>query len=211
LRNVAEELAAAVAQGLGMPLPDPLPRALQRVPRPEVETSGALSLMARPGEGGIATRRIAVILEDGFDEASIAAHSSLLAQEAVPRFVGPRLGTFTSSRGIAVEAEISLETGPAVIYDAVVLPSGGAAGKLAGNGSAVEFVKDMYRHCKAILALGDAQAILDKAGVPAALPDGSADFGLIRTEAGDANAINGFVAAIAGHRTFQRETDPPLV
>ena len=58
LRNVAEELAAEVAQGLGMPLPEALPRAVQRVPRPEVNMSGALALMARPGDGSIATRRM---------------------------------------------------------------------------------------------------------------------------------------------------------
>ena len=75
----------------------------------------------------------------------------------------------------------------------------------------MEFVKDMYRHCKAILALGDAQAILDKAGVPAALPDGGADAGLIRTDAGNASAVNAFIAAIAAHRVYVRETDPPVV
>jgi catalase len=211
LRNVAEELAARVAEGLGMPLPEPLPRALQRVPRPEVDASGALSLMARPGDGSIATRRIAVLIDDGFADASVAIHGALLERGAVPRFVGPRLGSFKTSQGSAVEAEISLEAGPAVVYDAVVLPGGAAAGKLAANGAAVEFVKDMYRHCKAILAVADAQAILDKAGIPPKLPDGGRDPGLIRSDAGEASAVDAFVAAIAGHRVYQRETDPPIV
>ena len=72
----------------------------------------------------------------------------------------------------------------------------------------MEFVKDMYRHCKAILALGDAQAILDKAGVPAALPDGGADAGLIRTDAGNASAVNAFIAAIAASRLCARNRSP---
>jgi catalase len=51
LRNVAEELARAVADGLGMAeLPDALPKALARTPKPEVQSSGALSLLARPGK-----------------------------------------------------------------------------------------------------------------------------------------------------------------
>jgi len=211
LRNVADELAAAVAEGLGMPLPDPLPRALQRVPKPEVDSSPALSLLARPGNGGIATRHIAVIIDDGFDSASIAAHAALLARGAVPRFVGPRLGSFNSSDGTAVDAEISLEAGPAVVYDAVVLPGGEAAAMLAENGQAREFVKDMYRHCKAMLALGEAEMILDKAGIPAKLPDGGDDAGLIRADAGDSGAVDAFITAIARHRAFQRETDPPAV
>jgi catalase len=208
---VAEELAAAVAEGLGMSLPDPLPRALKRVPQPEVDSSPSLSLLARAGNAGIATRRVAVIIDNGFDGASIAAHSALLAQGAVPRFVGPRLGSFKSSDGATVDAEISLEAGPAVVYDAVVLPGGAAAKLLAANGAAKEFVKDMYRHCKAILALGEAVVILEKAGIPAKLPGGGDDIGLVRANAGDMRAFDAFISAIAKHRVYQRETDPPTV
>jgi catalase len=212
LRNVADELATQVAHGLGMPLPEPLPRAIDRVPSPEVGVSSALSLMARPGQSGVATRRVAILVDTGFaDDSVVTAHSVLLAQGAVPRFVGPRLGGFESSQGSRVEAEISLEAGPAVLYDAVVLPGDDAAARLAGNGAAVEFVKDMYRHCKPILAIGEVKVLLDKAGVPAALADGRDDPGLIRGDAGDIKAIEKFVAALAGHRSFARETDPPVV
>ena len=211
LRNVSEDLAAGVAAGLGMTLPDALPRALQRPPRPEVVESPPLSLMSRPGDGGIATRRVAVLVEDDFEDASIAAHALLLARGAVPRFVGRSLGRFASTKGTAIDAEISLEAGPAVVYDAVVLPGGAAAERLAANGAALEFVKDMYRHCKAIFALGEAAAILDKAGIPAALPGGSDDPGVIRADASDPAAIDAFVNAIASHRVYRRETDPPIV
>ena len=148
---------------------------------------------------------------DGFDSASIAAHAVLLGRGAVPRFVGPRLGSFAALGGAAVEAEISLEAGPAVVYDAVILPGGPAAERLAANGAAVEFVKDMFRHCKAILALGEAAAILDKAGIPAALPKGGKDLGLIRADAGETAAVDRFIAAIASHRIYARETDPPVI
>jgi len=132
LRNVDEELAGRVADGLGIPLPEPLPRALGRAPRPEVETSPTLSLTARPGNGDIATRHIAILIDDEFDSAAISAHAVLLEKGAVPRFVGPRLGTFMSSAGTDVEAEISLEAGPAVVYDAVILPGGPAAANPQG-------------------------------------------------------------------------------
>ena len=56
LRNVSDELAQAVADGLGMALPDPLPRVIEDVPKPEVEVSPSLSLTARPGDGSVATR-----------------------------------------------------------------------------------------------------------------------------------------------------------
>jgi catalase len=69
----------------------------------------------------------------------------------------------------------------------------------------------MYRHCKAILALGEGAAILDKAGIPPALPDGGDDPGLIRADASEPAALDAFIGAIASHRVYQRETDPPVV
>ena len=66
------------------------------------------------------------------------------------------------------------------------------------------------RHCKPILATGSGQDLLKKAGIPLALPDGAPDPGLIITTSGDIDE-DGFVAALAKHRHFQRETDPPRV
>ena len=98
LRNVDEELATAVADGIGVTdLPDPLPKVLPRAPKPEVQTSKALSLLARPGEEGIKTRRIAILVADGTDgAAALAIHEALVAEGAVPRFIGVKLGQVTS-------------------------------------------------------------------------------------------------------------------
>lgn len=62
LVNVSKELAAAVAEGLGMKVPQALPKAIDRSPKPEVEISPALSLTALPGECGIRTRQIAILI-----------------------------------------------------------------------------------------------------------------------------------------------------
>ncbi len=72
LRNVSEELAHGVAGNLGMPeLPDPMPRATEQVFKPEVTRSEFLSLLARPGEGGIRTRKIAIMVAEGVDAQSV--------------------------------------------------------------------------------------------------------------------------------------------
>ncbi|HVZ36021.1 MAG TPA: catalase, partial [Polyangiaceae bacterium] len=62
LANVDTGLAETLARDLGMSLPKPLPRALKRPPEPEVTESPALSLFALPGNGSIATRRIAILV-----------------------------------------------------------------------------------------------------------------------------------------------------
>ena len=79
-------------------------------------------------------------------------------------------------------------------------------------GQVLEFIKDQYRHCKPILALGDAAGLVEQAGVPARLPDGKADPGLLL--GGDDNvkkALAAFEAAMKQHRHYAREVDPPAV
>ena len=71
LRNVSEELAGEVAKGLGLKLPKAMPRAIKSPPASEVRSSPALSLLALPGNGGIATRKVAVLAADGIEGESI--------------------------------------------------------------------------------------------------------------------------------------------
>jgi len=131
----------------------------------------------------------------------------------VPRFVGVQLGQVQNQSGDPIEVEISMEAGPSVLYDALVLPDGDAGvDALSRSGHAMEFLKDQYRHCKPILVLGAAVSLLDKAGIPSALPSGDPDAGLLRFPGGDVDgAFEAFAAAIIKHRHFARETDPPLV
>ena len=74
----------------------------------------------------------------------------------------------------------------------------------------MEFLKDQYRHCKPILIVGEASALLERAGIPPALPSGQPDPGLIHAR-DHADAVDGFIAALARHRHFERESDPPIV
>jgi catalase len=215
LANVDVQLAQALARDLGMEkMPAPLPRALKRVPKPEVEMSRALSLFALPGDGSIRTRRIAILVADGVDgDAAQAIHAGLARYGAVPRYIGARLGRVESGAGDTLEVEATLETMPSVLFDAVVVPGGDAAVKSLGNlGHALEFLKDQYRHAKPILALGAAAALIENAGIPAVLPSGERDPGvLVGVEGADAVVLAAFVKAIARHRHHEREMDPPEV
>jgi catalase len=215
LANVADDLVEGVAQGLGMEVPEPLPRAMERRRRPEIDSSRALSLFALPGDGSIRTRRVAILVADGIDgDAAKALHDGLSAAGAVPRFVGGRLGQVTSEQGERLDVEVTLETSPSVVYDALVVPGGREAAQMLGNlGHAAEFIKDQYRHCKPILALGDGTALVENAGVPATLPSGDPDPGLLLFPEDGAykQALPKFIAAIAAHRHFAREMDPPEV
>ncbi|MCC7125050.1 MAG: catalase [Acidobacteria bacterium] len=207
LRHVDETLASEVATGLGMrQLPEPLPKVLARDVEPEVTASPALSLTARPGEDGIRTRRVAILVADGADGRSLSTiYRRLFEQGAVPRFVGGRLGAVDA--GETLEVDVPVDAMPSVLFDAVIVAGGAAATTLAADGRMVEFVKDQYRHCKTILSLGRDNPVLRKAGVAA----NAADPGLIEAEKGAGDVLDAFVSAVARHRHFERESDPPMV
>ena len=213
LLNVAPELAEAVAAGLGMrELPPPMPKVMTRDVTPEVSVSPALSLFARPGDGSIQTRRVAVLVADGCEGTGLKALVERLTSEgAVPRFVSTTLGSVQPVAGDAIEVDVSLEAAPAVLYDALVLPDGGdAISALRVDGRTLEFIKDQYRHCKPILALGASAELLEACGIDTSGSDGPSDSGLL-IASDDEPMTDDFVAAIAKHRHFARETNPPRV
>ncbi|HET7844709.1 MAG TPA: catalase [Xanthomonadales bacterium] len=210
LRNASPELARQVADGLGMKkLPPAMPRALARPPAPEVERSEALSLMARPGDGSVRTRKVAVLVADGVDAAVVARLQKGFADAGiVSRLVGPRIGVLTADDGSEVDADASLENEPSVLFDGVVLPGGeGAVAALQRDGRAAEFVRDQFRHCKTIMVVGAASGFLDAIGIPG----DHEDAGLLRMAGAKRDGGAAFIEALARHRHFERETDPPIV
>ncbi len=200
LRNVSDELAGAVARGLGMALPRAMKRAAEPL-EPEVETSPALSLTARPGDGSIAGRKVAILLAPGVDASSVeSVRTALAARGAVPRLVAERLATLDAGGG-SISPDATFETMPSVLFDAAVIPDGSAAVNLASLGHAVEFVRDQYRHCKPILALGAAEALFEAAGIPL---ERDADWAMTAD-------TGGFIDALSRHRNWERAMDPPTV
>lgn len=207
LRNVSDELAQSVADRLGMALPEPMPRAVRGdVPRPEVEQSPALSLTARPGEGGIATRKVAILVAEGVDGAAVSAVAQALIQAgAVVRLVGQRIGPVASADGAVLDADASLDNQPSAVFDGAVVPGGSAAiERWLQDGRALEFVRDAYRHGKTLLAVADGANLLEAAGFDPAWQDD----GLVLGKA-PAQAATLFIESLSRHRHPERETSPP--
>jgi catalase len=214
LRNVAADLAERVAAALGLKqMPAPLPVVLRKKTTPEVTRSAALSLTARAGDGSIRGRRVAILVATGIDVASaraVAAQLTMLA--AVPRFVGSQLGVVAAGGGEPIEVDVSVDGTSSVLYDAVVLPDGREGIDLLGaDARVVDFVKEQYRHCKPILAVGVGSQLLARNGIPVALPSGAPDPGIVRGGNFDRALTEAFVAALSRHRHFERETNPPRV
>ncbi len=208
LVNVSAELAATVAAGLGIGVPEALPRVLAKPATPEVGVSPALSLTALPGDGGIRTRSVAILIDAGVDARAVgAAHAALVAGGARVHLIAPRLGRIAASGGAHVDATATLENAPGVLFDGVVLPGGAEAVKrLGARFEVMDFIANQHRHGKTLLALGASAKLLEAAGIGATLEDGSIDPG-VQIGAGTKHdgAIAAFIVALGRHRHPERE------
>jgi catalase len=204
LLNVDKDLAAEVADGLGMGLPEPMPLATN-APIPKYPVSPSLSLFARPGDGSIAGRRVAVLVAPGVEGAAVTAlHAQLAKGGAVPRLIGAKLGAIKTADGSSLGVEATLNTMPAVLWDAVVVPNG-LSDQLSSDAYAREFVAEHFRHFKPMLIVGDATKLLERSGV---MLTETGSPGVVVSAKANAAAMAGFVDALGKHRAFDREIDP---
>ena len=209
LRNASEALATEVADGLGMALPEAMPRAIDAPAVPEVVTSPALSLMARPGDGDVRTRKVALVVGPGSDGAAMrAAQAALVEAGAVARFVAARLGNLAVDGDEPIAVDATFENSPGVLFDAMIVDVGGSS---SNDARAKEFVQLHYRHCKTLMAIGDPADLFPGSGMGAALADAGDDPGVILVESVDDEAMALFVTALGKHRHYDRETDPPAI
>ena len=212
LANVDDALAVGVAEGLGFAVPAPAPN-ISPLPPHTYEPSPKLSMMSFPAKD-IKARRVAILVAPGVDgEMAKTIYTKLIEAGAVPRFVSRTLGEVATAKGLPLHAEISVEAGPSVLYDAVVVPDGSdAAAALLKDGNVMEFIKEAYRHCKPIMVIGAATSLLEKACIPLSLPNGDPDPGIVGVNLIDlAEATDAFIDAMLLHKIMARETDPPLV
>ncbi len=162
LRNVDQDLAARVADGLAMPLP----AASKPASAPfDMEASPALSIVGQ-GDPPLKGRKVAILFDEGSDMAEIDAVTAAVTKAGGSVFtVAPKVGGL-KLKGGTLKANGQLAGSPSVLFDAVALVlAPEAAAKLCKEGAAVQFVMDAFGHVKTIGHNPGAQALLDKAGV----------------------------------------------
>jgi len=203
LAQVDRGLASRVAEGLGLTVPaksdvplnqsvpaDGDPRNFQPIRiKQKIARSTALS-MADTIKDTIKTRKVAILAADGVDEREVAGLvRALIAGGAVPKIIAPRGGTLEGAGGEGVDVDWSLLTVGSVLFDAVFV-SGGAKSSdaLASDGAAVLFVREAYKHCKAVGGGGTGLAMLKASGITDPIA-----------------TVPAFLKAIAQHRDWSRE------
>ena len=222
LFHIDEDLARRVAEGVGVaevtgdlsylqdstaPVPGPA--------RGAAAPGNAPSLSMAGQQGTPATRKVAVLVADGHDHESLSAVLELLEEAgAKPMVVSTRLGTCSGDGG-EIEIDKTFATAASVVFDAVLVAGGSAsAATLQGNGDAVHFVNESFKHAKPVAAIGAGIDVLGAASLPGVeqADPGDAttvsDQGVVTAGAGaGANDMAAqFLEAIAAHRHWDRQT-----
>ena len=194
LANIDLELAARVAQNLGLPAPKAGTIAEKAT---KITESPALS-QANLLSGDIVSRKVAILAGNGVDGAAIdALKAALKAEGAHAKLLGPTSAPITTADGKTLPVDASMEGMPSIAFDAVFVPGGAESVKaLSTDGVALHFLLEAYKHLKAIALHGDASQLLDVLHL-------EADAGLLAGK--DSKLLKGFVAAIAQHRVWARE------
>jgi catalase len=196
LLNIDGDLAATVADGLGMALPE---AARAAKPTLDLPTSAKLSILAN-GPNSFKGRKMGIFLTDGSDAVLFNALTGALeAEGAVWEVIAPKIGGVTLDDGTAVAAKQKIDGGPSVLFDAVaILPSADGVKILAQDAASKDFVSDAFGHCKFIGFGPNAKPLFAEARIPPELDDGFVPL----AKAKDAKA---FIVACAALRFWPRE------
>ncbi|MFF3736983.1 catalase [Streptomyces sp. NPDC002566] len=206
LANIDPELCAAVAEGLGLPAPEPT------VPLADVEPSPALSQLGRtwPTDGRI----IGVVASPDSDLDGVrAVRDAVLEAGMVPLVVAPTGGVLGSGEG-AVTVQRTYATARSVEFDALLLagtPSIGgdafgardakafpaAPRQAAADPRVTLLLSEAFRHGKAIGAWAGGESALEACGIAVDAP------GVVLASDG-AGAVREVTRLLGEHRAWER-------
>src|SRR5262249_23602889 len=149
----------------------------------------------------IQTRKIAVLIADGFDDLAVDELSqAFLSAGATPKFVSTRLGPITGANGRELKADFSFLTASSVLFDAVFVAGGEASAEnLTSVPEAREFLMEAYKHCKTIGFGAGAEFLLTLLGIEWDA-NGSPEGVIVDRDGSVATITENFIAAMTNHR-----------
>jgi len=170
LAHVDMKLASRVAATLGISAPDPKAAAGRlgfkdhRILN-KLEEEPSLRMPIKPGTH-VKTRRVAVLIADGIEPATVKRlQLDLASAGAVCKTVSNQLGSVSTAGGRQMQVDHTFCTMPSVMFDAIIIPGGAPhIEALRAMGDAVHFVMEAYKHCKPICAVNEGVELLASLG-----------------------------------------------
>ena len=228
LCDIDIELAQSVAEKAGAPTPQKQTR-----PNHGKKAKGLSMTEFNALEPTIASRRIAILVGDGYDPVAFTGvYTALKAAKAFPYVIGPKRqtvlaeGESKSAKGI--QPDHHFEGMRSTMFDSVFIPGGSHIETLCKQGRVVHWVREAFGHLKAIGATGEAiklvkiacevegmkfssqgsEEVVDSYGVVTAgqaKPESSRQ--TLNLVKGSKDFIEAYAFAISQHKNFDRELD----
>ncbi|EMC98652.1 hypothetical protein BAUCODRAFT_30922 [Baudoinia panamericana UAMH 10762] len=220
------ELAQKVAELVGAPIPQ----------KAALENHGKKSknlsqTEIQPREPTIATRRVAIIIADGYDPVAYNGMvAALKAAGALPYTIGPRRSNVyaageSKEAGKGKQPDHHLEGMRSTMFDSIFVPGGAdSIATLRKNGRALHWVREAYAHLKAIGGTGEAvEFIKDACALPGMDFSTSAEvvdsYGVVtaakvmpesfketlKMAKGAKDFVDAYTFEISQHKNFERE------
>ena len=221
LAKVNGELAEKVADGIGVEAPNDVKLAAPleaNKDKKRVERSPAVRTIDKPdNKVMLKGRKVAILVEDGFDGTVVAELKSEMEKEGVMcEIVSKNHGMRKASKGDDVKTNKNHITTASLMFDAVFVPGGvESVDKMKGMGDALHFIKEAYKHGKPIAAVGEGVGLIGACNLPelrlSEKPD--SDKGVV-TSGGGSNGdkvISLFKEAMMQSRFWNREKHKDMI
>jgi catalase len=228
LTDIDLGLAQQVAEMVGAPIPTKANR-----DNHGKKAKGLSQFDFLPNEPTIVTRRVAIIIADGYDPIAYnSIKAALTAAKAMPFTIAPRRSPIfahgeSEESGKGVKPDHHLEGMRSALFDSIFVPGGAESIKtLRKSGRALHWVREAFGHLKAIGATGEAVAfvkeacgiqgmafsesgdVVDSYGVVTALAVKPESFKeAIKMAKGAKDFVDAYTFAISRHRNWDRELD----
>ena len=228
LCDIDLELAKAVAEKAGAPTPTK-----QGAPNASKKAPSLSQTRLQPAKPTIATRRVAILIADGYDPVAFnGVIAALKAAKAFPFVIGPKrqpvFADGESKEGKGVQPDHHFEGMRSTMFDSVFVPGGSHIETLSKQGRVVHWVREAFGHLKAIGATGEGvnlvktacevegmkfsaaggQDVVDSYGVVtagAAKPESFKE--AVNLVKGAKDFVDAYFFAISQHKNFDREMD----
>lgn len=229
LAEIDINLAQNVASLVGGKAPDKQTRANHGK-----TTKGVSQTQVQPSTPTIESRRVAIIIADGYDPVAYNGMlGALKGARALPYTIAPRrtpiyaAGEDRDAPNAGVKPDHHLEGMRSTMFDSVFIPGGAeSVSTLRKNGRALHWVREAFAHLKAIGAVGegvelvkdacdlegmsfaaqDAGGVEDSYGVVTAGRVGANSFKEVpKMVKGAAEFVDAYTWNIAMHKNFERE------
>lgn len=158
LTVVSLELAQAVAKNVGGDTPNKATR-----PNPGHKAQGLSQLEFMPKDPVIETRRIAILIADGFDYPSYTTFKEALSARGAFVFtIGAQRQGVAAESGEKVVPDHFFNGMRSTLFDATFVPGGKHVQTLAKNGVAKFWITESFAHLKPIAAVNEAVPFVER-------------------------------------------------